>query len=172
MKKIKILSIIAGLFILAACSSSPVDKAASNDTPAAVDGNMVKVHYTLTVDDKVIDSSKDREPLAFTLGKGQVIPGFNNAVIGMRAGDKKSFTVSPAEGYGEINPKLFKEIPLSSLPEGVKPAPGMTLQAKGANGQMVPVIISAVRENTVVLNLNSPLAGKTLNFDIELMEIL
>jgi FKBP-type peptidyl-prolyl cis-trans isomerase 2 len=136
------------------------------------DGKTVKIHYTLTVEGKVIDSSKGRDPLKFTAGSGQLIPGFEKALQGMQVGDKKTFQVSPEEGYGSVNPEAFREIPKDQLPPEIKPEVGMTLYTKSMSGQSMPVQVMEVKEDVVVMNFNHPLAGKTLNFDVEIMEIL
>jgi FKBP-type peptidyl-prolyl cis-trans isomerase SlpA len=135
------------------------------------DGSNVKVHYTLTVEGDTVDSSEGREPLEVTMGQGQLIPGFEKAMMGMKPGDKKSFAVSPEEGYGKENADAIQEVPRSQLPPDVNPEVGMTLYAQGPNGQPLPLTISEVKEETVVVNMNHPLAGKTLNFEIEITEV-
>lgn len=136
-----------------------------------VDKSEVQVHYTLTVDGKVEDSSEGRPPITFVAGAGQMIPGFDKAVHGMQAGEKKSFDLSPAEGYGEVRPEAFQEVPKDQLPADLKPEAGMTLYAKGPGGQPIPVKISEVRDKTVMVDMNHPLAGKTLHFDIEVVSV-
>jgi FKBP-type peptidyl-prolyl cis-trans isomerase 2 len=143
-----------------------------NNESVVTDGDTVNVHYSLTVDGNLIDSSSGKEPLKFQVGSGQVIPGFNDAVKGMKVGEKRSFEISPAEGYGEENPAAFKDVPRDSIPAEITPEAGMTLHAKGPNGESLPVMVKEVKDDVVVLNLNHPLAGKTLNFDIEVVEIL
>jgi FKBP-type peptidyl-prolyl cis-trans isomerase 2 len=140
-------------------------------TAVVADGKTVKVNYTLTVDGKVVDSSKGREPLEFKAGAHQMIPGFEKGVMGMKAGEKKSFTVKPEEGYGQVNPKAFQEVPKKKLPADVKPKAGMTLYAQGKEGQPIPVTIKEVKKDVVVMDFNHPLAGKTLNFDVEVVEV-
>jgi len=134
-------------------------------------GSKVTLHYTLTVEGKVVDSSRERTPLQFQAGQGQLIPGFEKALIGMKAGEKKSFKVSPEDGYGPVDPKALKEIPKDRLAPDVKPEAGMMLSAQGPNGQTIPVKVAAVKDKTVVIDFNHPLAGKTLNFDVEIVEV-
>ena len=134
-------------------------------------GKTVKVNYTLTVDGKVVDSSKGRGPLEFKEGGGQMIPGFDKAVMGMKAGEKKSFKVSPEEGYGKVDPRAIKDVPKSQLPAEIKPKAGMTLQARTKDGRQIPVRIMEVKKDVVVMNFNHPLAGKTLNFDVEVVDV-
>lgn len=135
------------------------------------DGSTVKVHYTLTVDGKVVDSSAGKAPLEFKVGAHQVIAGFEKAVKGMKAGQKKSFQVTPEDGYGKKDPALMKEVPKSQLPKDLKPEVGMMLGARQPNGKSVQVRIAEVKKDSVVIDFNHPLAGKTLNFDIEILEI-
>ncbi len=169
-----VLILMAGIF-LAAISGIPAWAADKNtekkEAPVVTEGSTVKVHYKLTVEGDVVDSSEGRDPLEFTVGNGQVIPGFENGVKGMTVGDKKSFEVAPTEGYGEEDPKGYQEIPKDKLPPDVEPKAGMTLYARGDDGQPFPVQIKEVKDDVVVLNFNHPLAGKTLNFDVEMMEI-
>jgi FKBP-type peptidyl-prolyl cis-trans isomerase 2 len=135
------------------------------------DGNVVKLHYTLTVDGKVVDNTREREPFMFLVGEEQVIPGFENAIKGMEVGEKKSFQVSPGEGYGQEDPEGIDEIFREDLPSGLEPVVGMTLYATGERGQTIPGRITEVREHSVVININHPFAGKTLDYDVEIVEI-
>jgi len=135
------------------------------------DGKIVRVNYTLSVDGKVVDSSAGRQPLEFKAGSHQMIPGFEKAVMGMKAGEKKSFKVSPDQGYGPLNPRALQNVPKKQLPPDIKPTPGMTLYAQGKNGQSMPVRVVEVKKDVVVMDFNHPLAGKTLNFDVEVLEI-
>jgi FKBP-type peptidyl-prolyl cis-trans isomerase 2 len=134
-------------------------------------GKTVKVNYKVTVDGKLVDSSKGHGPLEFKAGGGQIIPGFEKAVMGMRAGQKKSFAVSPEEGYGRDDPRAIQNVPMSQLPAEIKPKAGMTLQARSNDGRQIPVRIVEVKKDVVVVNLNHPLAGKTLNFDVEVVDV-
>jgi FKBP-type peptidyl-prolyl cis-trans isomerase 2 len=135
------------------------------------EGNMIKVNYTLTVDGKIIDSSAKGSPLEFKVGNKQVINGFESAVIGMKIGEKKSFQVAPEEGYGPENPNAIQRVTKDRLPADPEPEVGMALHAKTATGQTLTGMITEIQDNTVVIDFNHPLAGKTLNFEIEIMEI-
>ncbi len=159
---------ITGVIITAAAKAAekPI-----KGTAVVADGKTVKVNYTLTVDGKVVDSSKGRQPLEFREGAHQVVPGFEKAVRGMKVGGKKSFKVKPEEGYGPVNPKALKEVPKKTLPAGVTPKAGMTLLAQTKDGRKIPVTIKEVKKDAVVMDLNHPLAGKTLSFDVEVVEI-
>lgn len=135
-------------------------------------GDTVKVHYTGKLNDgTVFDSSMDRDPLEFTIGKGQLIPGFENGVIGMATGEKKTVTISCEEAYGKTRDDLVVQIEREKVPSNIEPKPGLQLQIKQPNGSMTDVLITDVTESTVTLDANHPLAGQDLTFDIEVVEI-
>jgi peptidylprolyl isomerase len=135
------------------------------------DGARVKLHYTLTVEGTVIDSSKEGEPFAFQVGSKQVIPGFEKALMGMEVGEKKSFQVSPEEGYGHENEEGIDEVFRENLPPDLEPVVGMTLYATGERGQTIPGRITEVRKDSIVININHPLAGKVLDYEVDIVEI-
>lgn len=142
--------------------------------PKVKDGDTVKVHYTgkLTDDGTVFDSSREREPLEFTLGEGQLIPGFEEAVIGMEEGDDTTVEIASKDAYGERREDLELEVSKSDLPDNVNPEVGMQLQMQQQeNGRAIPVQITAVEDEFVKLDANHPLAGQDLTFDIELVEL-
>lgn len=134
-------------------------------------GKEVAINYTLKVDGQVVDTSKEREPFTYVHGEKKIIPGLSKALEGMQEGDKKSVTINPEEGYGEVNPKAFQEIPNSQLPEGIKPQVGMNLQANAPDGRKQVIRISEVKDDSIVVDANHPLAGKRLNFDIEVVSV-
>ncbi len=135
-------------------------------------GDIVKVHYTgkLTSGDQ-FDSSEGRNPLEFKVGAGQMIPGFDQAIPGMNVGEKKTITISPADAYGEKNKEAIIEFPKTNIPADMKLEPGMKLQLRNEAGQPIPVVVTEVKDETVILDANHELAGKELVFDIELVEI-
>jgi peptidylprolyl isomerase len=136
-------------------------------------GDTVRIHYTGTLDDGTqFDSSAGRDPLEFAVGSGQVIPGFDKAVDGMAVGESKSVKIDPEDAYGERHEQLVQEVPKSSLPEDIDPEVGMRLQASTPNGQVMQLVVTEVREEAITVDGNHPLAGKALNFDIELVEIV
>ena len=135
------------------------------------DGNVVKLHYILTVEGKVVDNTREREPFMFLVGAEQVIPGFEKSIIGMKVGEKKAFQVSPDEGYGQEDPEGIDEVPLENLQPDLKPEVGMSLYAAGEQGQTIPGRITEVREDSVVISINHPFAGKTLDYEVEIVEI-
>ena len=139
---------------------------------AARSGDTVKVHYTGKLEDgTVFDTSKERDPITFTLGTGNVIPGFEQGVQGMQAGENKTITIPPADGYGERQDGLIVEVPSDRFPEEVDPKVGEQYQMQQSDGRTVNVTITDMREDTVTLDANHPLAGKTLIFDVELVDI-
>jgi peptidylprolyl isomerase len=135
-------------------------------------GDTVKIHYTGTLDDGTqFDSSAGREPLEFQVGGGQVIPGFDQAVEGMSVGESKSINIPPAEAYGERHEQMVQEVPKSALPEEIKPEVGQALSARNQEGQEMQLTVTEVKDESIVVDGNHPLAGKALNFDIELVNI-
>ena len=135
-------------------------------------GQKVKIHYTGTLDDgNQFDSSAGRDPLEFEMGAGMVIPGFEKGVADMAVGEKKTINIPAVEAYGEKRDEMVMEFERSQLPEGLEPEIGMGLQMQGPQGQPVPVQITAVAEETITIDANHPLAGKNLNFELELVEV-
>ena len=136
-------------------------------------GDTVRVHYTGKLDDDTeFDSSVGREPLEFALGSGQVIPGLDKAVEGMTVGESKSVKIEAEEAYGPRQEQLIQEVPKNALPDDIQPSVGMPLQARGPEGQAVKLVVTAVTEESITVDANHPLAGKALNFDVELVEIV
>ena len=135
-------------------------------------GDSVQVHYKGTLaDGAVFDSSENREPLTFKLGEGQVIPGFEQGIIGMNPGESKTVHIPCDRAYGPYHDELKFEAPVSQLPEGFKPAVGEQLRMQQPEGQSFVVAVSSVTETSVMLDANHPLAGKDLTFDIQLVAI-
>ena len=139
----------------------------------AKNGDNVSVHYTGTFDDGTkFDSSHDRgEPISFTVGAGQMISGFDDAVNGMNVGQTKSVKLQPEQAYGNANPDAIQVAPKTEFPEGFEFIEGGVVQGQYPNGQPFQATISEVRENDVTVDFNHPMAGKTLNFEIELVSI-
>jgi len=132
----------------------------------AKDGDTVSIHYTGKLEDKtVFDTSENREPLEFTLGDKNLIPGMTNGVRGMKVGESKTITIPQEEAYGPYNDKLVFEVPTKNLPPGIKSGTPL----KDPQGNMV--IVKEVKEDKTVLDANHILAGKTLIFDIKLVSI-
>ncbi len=136
-------------------------------------GDKVKVHYTgKLTNGEQFDSSKGREPLEFTVGAGQMIKGFDDAMPGMKVGEKKTINILPADAYGEKDEHAIIEFPKENIPKDMKLETGMQLQLRNENGQPFPVTVAEIKDDVVVLDANHSLAGKELVFDIELMEIV
>jgi len=135
-------------------------------------GDRVAVHYTGKLENgEVFANSKVGEPFEFTIGKGEVIPGFENGVIAMEVGETKTITVPPEEAYGSRNEELLIQIKKNVLPENITPAIGGQLQIPQKDGNPIRVIISDMNEDTLILDANHPLAGVALTFDMLLVAI-
>jgi peptidylprolyl isomerase len=134
------------------------------------EGSIVSVHYTGTLSDGVVfDSSVGREPINFEIGSGQVIPGFENAVMGMEVGQTTRVDIPHSEAYGSIDESLIISVSRDQVPEGVEV--GTQLQGLDPSGRPFNVVVSEVNESDVKINANHPLAGKDLTFEIEVVEI-
>jgi peptidylprolyl isomerase len=135
-------------------------------------GDTVKIHYTGTLTDGTeFDSSSGGEPLEFTLGEGQVIEGFDNAVKGMAVGEQKSVNIPPEKAYGPRQEGMVSKVPMSALPNDLEPVEGMRLRAQGQDGRTVNLTVTDVGDKSITVDANHPLAGQALNFDIELVSI-
>jgi FKBP-type peptidyl-prolyl cis-trans isomerase 2 len=139
---------------------------------AAKSGDTVRIHYTGTLNDgSVFDSSQGREPLEFTLGAGQVIPGFDAAVDGMAVGDRKVAEIPADEAYGPRHDQAVQDVPRADIPAEIPLEVGLQLQMQSPTGQVMPVTVTAITDDAVTLDANHMLAGKDLTFDIELVSI-
>lgn len=134
-------------------------------------GKRVSLEYTLKLDDQsVVDSNVGGEPLKVTQGKHELVPGLEKALEGMAVGEKKNVTVAPTEAYGTVDPKAFQEVDKKLLPPDTAKV-GTQLEGTTADGRKVFPRISEVKNETVVLDFNHPLAGKTLHFDVKVLEV-
>lgn len=141
-----------------------MSEAKNNDT--------VTIHYTGKLDDgTVFDSSVEREPLQFTIGEGQVIPGFEDAVRGMEIGESKSVRIPPEQAYGERRDDLVLDVTPDQFPDGAEPQIGQQFELRTQSGQRIPATVAEISDSHVKLDANHPLAGQTLNFDLELVAI-
>ena len=135
-------------------------------------GDTVTVHYTGRLDDgTVFDSSANREPLQFTLGQGDLIPGFEQAVLGMAPGESKTETIPFDHAYGPYREEMVIEVDRQQLPTEIEPAVGQQLQVREESGAVIPVVITDVTDEAITLDANHPLAGEELTFDIQLVDI-
>ncbi|MDE1844697.1 MAG: peptidylprolyl isomerase [Thaumarchaeota archaeon] len=137
-------------------------------------GDKVKIEYTGTLEDGTIfDSSTEHgNPLEFEVGSGQVIKGFDDAILGMREGEEKQFSIAPAEAYGEHDPTLVQKVPREIFPPDTELVPGLLFEAGLPTGEKVPATITEVQEGIISVDLNHPLAGKKLNFKIKISVII
>ena len=135
------------------------------------EGSVVSIEYTLTDDDgKVIDTNVGKELLTFVQGAGQIVSGLEKELHGLKAGEQKKVRVKPEDGYGMPSPQAFQEMPRESIPAEAQKQ-GFALMAKGPDGRAIPIRVHEVKEKTVVVDFNHPLAGKTLNFDVRIKDI-
>jgi FKBP-type peptidyl-prolyl cis-trans isomerase 2 len=135
-------------------------------------GDTVHVHYTGTLlDGTTFDSSQGRDPLQFQVGSGQIIPGLDVAIPGMKVGDKKVVKIGADDAYGQVNPDMRQSVPREGIPADIPLEPGTQLQMQTPDGQAMPVTVIEADAASVTLDANHPLAGKDLQFDIELVRI-
>jgi peptidylprolyl isomerase len=138
----------------------------------AKSGDTVRIHYTGKLSDGTeFDSSAGRDPLKFSLGSGNVIPGFDNAVDGMSVGDEKTVTIPPEQAYGPKHEQLIQDVPKTALPSELSPEVGMRLQSRTPDGRTMHLVITDVAEESITVDGNHPLAGEDLTFDIKLVAI-
>lgn len=135
-------------------------------------GDTVKVHYTGTLPDGTeFDSSSGRDPIEFTIGSGDIIPGFEKAAIGMEPGETKKVTVSTDEAYGERHDELVQTVDRGQIPDSIDVEVGMQLQATGPNDEQLVLTVVHLTDESVTLDANHPLAGQDLTFEIEMIEV-
>ena len=133
------------------------------------DGMVVSMDYTLRLDDGEIIDASDGTPLDFLQGAGQIIPGLEREIYGMKVDDARQIVVAPADGYGDVDTDAFQLVPLSLFPPTMELTPGLALQMRDQNGQVLPVVVAEIRPDGVLLDFNHPLAGETLHFDIKIV---
>ncbi len=137
-------------------------------------GDIVKVEYVGTLDDGTIFDSSEKHgaPIEFKVGSGEVIKGFEEAVIGMKKGEEKEFKIPPSEAYGDHNPELVKDIPREQFPKDMEIKQGTIIGIDIPGAGQIPATITKVTDSSVTLDLNPPLAGKTLNFKIKIVDVI
>jgi len=141
-------------------------------TTEAKKGDTVLVHYTGKLSDgTVFDTSEGRDPLEFAVGSGQVIAGFDEAMIGMTVGQSKVVDIPVDKAYGERNEEMVINAPLDQVPPGLDLELGMRLEMGGVNGELIRVVVTEITDSNIILDANPPLAGKDLIFAIELVEV-
>lgn len=154
------------------CAAPTLAEPGKGDSKMVVsNGKHVSLEYTLKLDDKsVLESNVGREPMTYIHGAHEIVPGLEKALEGMAIGDKKRVEVKPADGYGDVDPKAFKEVKKSQVPENAWKV-GTQLEAKSPDGQSMFPRVAEVKRDTIVLDFNHPLAGKTLFFDVKILDI-
>lgn len=136
------------------------------------ENDKVKVHYTGKLGSgEVFDSSLERDPLEFQVGKGQLIPGFENGILDMAVNEKKTITIPSGEAYGEIREELIQEVPNDKLPPEIEPKVGMGLVSTTPDGNELQLVVKEVKDNSIVVDGNHPLAGQDLTFEVEVVSI-
>jgi FKBP-type peptidyl-prolyl cis-trans isomerase SlyD len=166
-----LMKLLHSLLILAVASFfSPARQAAAQADNVIKNGSLVSLEFTLSDSNgKLIESNKGQQPLQYTQGAGTVLPALEKQLAGSKAGDTKQFVLKPEEAYGPVNPEAFREFPKSNIPpEALKV--GAQLTATN-NGQTFPVKIHEIKENTVIVDFNHPLAGMTLSFDVKVISV-
>ena len=134
-------------------------------------GQIVSMDYSLHVDGELVDTSDGREPLDYLHGAGNIIPGLESELVGMAVGENKNVIVAPEQGYGELNPEAFMEVPRKEFPENIPMKPGTELQLQDNNGNPVYARIHEIGDETIRLDFNHPLAGKELHFKVSIVSI-
>ena len=136
------------------------------------DGRIVCLDYTLRLEnDEIVDSSEDREPIEFVQGQRQVVPGLEDELYGMEVGEKKTVVVEPAQGYGERNPEASQLVPRDAIQEDLEIEPGMPIRVSDGSGRTATAFVAEVDDESVKLDFNHPLAGETLHFDVEVVDV-
>ena len=135
-------------------------------------GSNVTLHYTGTLEDgTVFDSSRDKIPLEFIIGQGQIIKGFEDGIIGMKAGDKKTIHIASENAYGEYNPENIGEYPKENVPETMELQIGSNVFLEAPNGGIAIATVKEIKDETIILDMNHPLAGKARNFEVEILDV-
>ena len=155
--------------------SIQADETAAAQAPAAgktiAEGAKVKFEYSLVVDGKEVENSKDAGALEYTQGDGNMIPGLTKQMEGLKAGDEKTIVVSPEEGYGQPDPQAVQEVPKSAIGPDINLEPGLLLQMNDPQGNTYPAIVKEIKDDKVVLDFNHPLAGKELTFQVKVVDV-
>ena len=150
---------------------SMADKAQSQEGAAVSAGKQVSIEYTLTLKDKsVVDSNVGAEPLTFIQGSHNIIPGLENAIDGMKIGNRKYVSIKPEDAYGPVNKDAVSEIKKDQIPQNALKV-GAVIQGQNPDGQVIIARVVEIREDTVLLDYNHPLAGKTLFFDVKILDV-
>jgi FKBP-type peptidyl-prolyl cis-trans isomerase SlyD len=142
-----------------------------NNPQEVKDDTIVTLEYTLTIDGEVVDTSKGAQPIQFIQGQQQIIPGLEKELYGMAVGETKEVVVPPQEGYGDIDPENFAEVPRDQFPPQIPIQPGIQLELTDEQGERVGATIDSIEGDNVRLDFNHPLAGKELHFEVEVVDL-
>ena len=159
------------LTVLLIMTLIPSASQAADTKPTITEGKNVSLEYTLTLDDKsVVESNVGKQPLTYTHGTQQIIPGLEKALAGLAVGDTKEVTVVPADGYGEQDPNALQEVQKQLIPPDALVV-GTRLQGQAPDGHMVYPRVAEIKDDTVMLDFNHPLAGQTLHFNVKILDV-
>lgn len=167
MNKSYLCVLAAAALLCCGCGKKP--EAGGKAAPNA--GATVKFHYTLTVDGKVLETSVGKEPMTAMLGTHNVIPGLEEALASMKAGDKRKVTVAPEQGYGAYHPEGVQKVPKSAFKNTAGLKPGVMIRGRDKSGRPFQASVKDMDAENVTLDMNHPLAGKTLSFDVEVLSV-
>jgi len=168
---LKLVSIVLLLCSVLIISSVQAETAGRKRIPSVTDGDYVYIEYTLKLEDgDVVDSNVGSDPMNFIHGKGQIVPGLEKQLTGMKKGESKNIVVKPEDGYGKIRKDAIREVPREKIPEESHKT-GAKIQGRTATGRVIPMTVKEVKDKTIVLDYNHPLAGKTLYFDVKIVDI-
>jgi FKBP-type peptidyl-prolyl cis-trans isomerase 2 len=134
-------------------------------------GRKVRMDYNLLINSDPVETTQGKEPLEFLVGGGNIIPGLENQMMGMKVGDERKIIVDPKDAYGILDPEAFKEVPKTSMPPDAQLKPGLVVEVEDPQGGSFPGVVWEVKDQSVVLNFNHPLAGQTLEFDVKVVDI-
>ena len=134
-------------------------------------GKKVKLDYSLSINGEVVDTTTGDEPLEFIQGEETLLPALEKQIEGMQKGDKKKIVLAPEDGYGPIDQEAFKDLPRTILPPDIEPEPGMIVELQAEDGTDIPAVIWEVKEDSIVFNMNHPLAGQSLVFDVQIVDV-
>ena len=165
------IALCSALVFATSHSSVFAESQESTQAQSISDGNIISIEYTLTLEDKkVLDTNVGGQPLNFTQGSHQIIPGLETALEGMKVGESKHVTVDPEQGYGPVNPQAIQEVQIDKIPKEARKV-GAQLEAKDEQGRTMHPRVVEVKEQVVMLDFNHPLAGKKLYFDVKILDI-
>jgi FKBP-type peptidyl-prolyl cis-trans isomerase SlyD len=170
-RPIVLIALLSSLLVAPAALGETTNDDEKEGPNVVEEGSQVGIEYTLTLEDGTqVDTNVGGDALRFEQGSGQIIPGLDKELLGMAVGDSKHVTVQPEEGYGPVNPEAYAEVPVSELPEGAREV-GTPLTTRAEQGRTRRLTVHKIEGETATLDFNHPLAGKTLVFDVKVLEV-